>query len=75
MKSNVGTADRILRAILGAALILWALTGGPLLAWIGLVPLATAAFGYCPAYAIFGLNTCDSGAKPGSAGPTGPKPA
>lgn len=72
MKPNVGTADRILRAIFGAALILWALTGGPLWAWIGLVPLATAVFRFCPAYSILGISTCAAGPKTGPAGPSGP---
>ncbi len=58
MKQNVGGIDRIIRALLGAALILWALLGGPIWAWIGIVPLATAAIGWCPPYAIFGIKTC-----------------
>jgi hypothetical protein len=26
--------------------------------WLGVVPLATGAIGWCPPYAIFGWNTC-----------------
>ncbi|PYF04051.1 hypothetical protein BJ122_10428 [Rhodopseudomonas faecalis] len=58
MTANVGTIDRALRALVGLALIGWALTGGPVWAWVGVVPLLTAAIGFCPAYTLFGFNTC-----------------
>jgi hypothetical protein len=32
--------------------------GGPVWAWIGVVPLATGAIGWCPPYAIFGFSSC-----------------
>ena len=35
-----------------------ALTGGPVWAWIGVVPLATGLMGWCPAYPLLGMNTC-----------------
>jgi uncharacterized membrane protein YfcA len=58
-KSNVGTIDRILRVILGVALIAMTLTGTiGIWGWIGVVPLLTAAFGSCPLYTVLGLNTC-----------------
>jgi len=63
MKANVGNADRLMRGAAGAGLIIWALLGGPIWAWIGIVPLATAVFRYCPAYAVFGLSACPSQAK------------
>lgn len=58
MKTNVGSIDRIIRILAGLALIAWALTGGPVWAWIGVVPLATGIFRVCPAYSLIGLNTC-----------------
>ena len=58
MKANVGSIDKVLRIVLGAALIAWALMGGPVWAWIGVVPLATALLNFCPLYAILGTNTC-----------------
>ena len=59
MKSNVGGLDRILRIVIGLALIALALTGTiGLWGWIGVVPLATAALGFCPLYRVLGLNTC-----------------
>ena len=58
MKTNVGGIDRIVRGAAGIGLIAWALSGGPAWAWIGVVPLATAAIGWCPAYVPFGISTC-----------------
>ena len=58
MKSNVGGIDKIIRILAGIALIAWALMGGPVWAWIGIVPLATGLLGWCPAYTLFGMNTC-----------------
>lgn len=59
MKANVGGIDRVLRILVGAALILWAaLLGGPVWAWIGVVPLATGLVKFCPIYPILGMNTC-----------------
>ncbi|GAB6042219.1 YgaP family membrane protein [Endothiovibrio diazotrophicus] len=58
MGKNVGTIDKVIRIIAGLALIGWALTGGPLWAWIGVVPLATGLLGWCPAYTLFGIKTC-----------------
>jgi len=59
MKANVGGIDRVLRILVGAALILWAaVLGGPVWAWIGVVPLATGLIKFCPLYPILGMNTC-----------------
>ncbi len=58
MKLNVGGIDRIARIGAGLGLIGWAVMGGPVWAWIGLVPLATGAIGFCPVYPILGMNTC-----------------
>jgi len=63
MKANVGDVDRIIR-IVGGLVILSAffLAEGNLrwLGLIGLVPLATGLFRWCPAYTLLGLNTCGS---------------
>jgi hypothetical protein len=58
MSCNVGSTDRIIRILAGLALIAWALMGGPAWAWIGVVPLATGLFRFCPAYPLLGMNTC-----------------
>ncbi|KIM00582.1 Permeases of the major facilitator superfamily [Paramagnetospirillum magnetotacticum MS-1] len=62
MNKNVGGIDRILRIVVGLALIGLTLTGIiGLWGWIGVVPLATAAIGWCPAYLPFGIKTCKMG--------------
>jgi len=59
MTRNVGGIDRIVRIVVGLALIAAAATGTVgVWGWIGVVPLATGLIGWCPPYAIFGLNTC-----------------
>jgi hypothetical protein len=57
MKKNVGGIDRIVRAAAGIGLVAWALTGGPLWAWIGVVPIFTAIVGWCPVYLPLGIST------------------
>jgi hypothetical protein len=59
MKLNVGGIDRIVRILIGLVLIGLTLTGTiGVWGWLGVVPLATGAIGWCPPYAIFGINTC-----------------
>lgn len=59
MKQNIGNIDRALRILAGLALIGATLGGaiGPW-GWLGLVPLATGIFRFCPAYLPLGLSTC-----------------
>lgn len=65
MKANIGSIDRTVRAVLGLALIAAVLFGliGPW-GWIGVVPLATAIFRFCPAYWPFGMSTCANQRSP-----------
>ncbi len=59
MNANVGGIDRILRIVVGLALVAWAAAlGGPVWAWIGVVPLATGLFKFCPFYPLLGMSTC-----------------
>lgn len=59
MSQNIGGIDRTLRIILGALLIVATVMGAlPAWGWIGIVPLATGLMSWCPAYSLFGLNTC-----------------
>lgn len=59
MKANVGGIDRIARIVIGLVLIGLAATGTVgVWGWLGVVPLATGALGWCPPYAIFGFSTC-----------------
>lgn len=62
LKTNVGGLDRILRIIVGLALIAgFFLNPDASMRWlylIGIVPLATGLMRTCPAYSLFGLSTC-----------------
>jgi membrane-associated protease RseP (regulator of RpoE activity) len=59
MKSNVGGVDKILRIVVGAVLIGLAVTGViGAWGWIGVLPLATGLFNFCPAYQLLSVNTC-----------------
>ena len=58
MQMNVGGIDKIARIVVGIALIVWAIAGGPVWAWIGVLPLATGLLGWCPAYTLLGIKTC-----------------
>ena len=58
MKTNVGGIDKVLRIGAGVALVAWAALGGPVWAWIGVVPLATGLTGFCPVYPLLGMNSC-----------------
>ena len=65
MNANVGGIDRVLRIVAGLVLISLVFFGPKTLwGWIGVVPLLTALIGYCPAYSIFGLNTCPTKSGP-----------
>ena len=66
MPANVGTIDRLLRIIVGLALLSLVFVG-PKSLWglVGLIPLGTAVFGFCPAYALFGIRTCQIGREAG----------
>lgn len=61
---NVGTIDRSLRIIVGLVLLSLVFIG-PQTLWglIGIVPLATGLFRWCPAYGLLGMNTCGTPAK------------
>ncbi len=64
MEANVGTIDRAARIVVGLALIAGALSGMiGAWGWIGVVPLATGVFRFCPAYRLIGLNTCSNPPK------------
>ncbi len=63
MSANVGIIDRIVRIVLGLALIAFALgfiapaTGFNWIGRIGVIPLVTALVGSCPLYSVIGLST------------------
>lgn len=58
MKRNIGKTDRIIRVLIGLIVIA---VGAYFKSWwgaIGLLPILTAALGWCPPYALFGISTC-----------------
>lgn len=59
MKYNVGGTDRIARIVVGLVLIGLTLAGQiGVWGWIGVVPLFTGIFRFCPAYTLFGWSSC-----------------
>ena len=60
MKANIGTIDRSLRIVVGLILIGLSLSGViGVWGWIGLVPLATGIFRFCPVFTLLGIKTCN----------------
>jgi Na+/proline symporter len=63
MSRNMGTIDQFVRIVIGLALIAFAFQDGlSIQGWhwlglIGIVPILTAFFGFCPAYTILGIST------------------
>lgn len=63
-KQNIHNVERVIRIIVGLVLMSMAFVG-PANLWflLGIVPLATGLVGWCPPYAMLGINTCNLGAK------------
>ena len=57
MQLNMGRADRIIRVIIGLGICAIGLYSKSWWGIIGIVPLITAAIGWCPAYYPFGIST------------------
>lgn len=57
MQCNVGKTDRALRIVAGLAIIGWGVATQNIWGAVGLVPLATGALRWCPAYPLLGINT------------------
>jgi len=57
--ANEGLADRLIRIAVGLVVLSLAFVG-PQTPWgyLGVIPLITGIVGYCPAYRLFGINTC-----------------
>ena len=59
MTRNVGTADRMVRIVVGIILMALAATSTVgWWGWLGVVLLATGLLGWCPPYSLLGINTC-----------------
>ena len=57
MTRNIGNTERLIRAAAGVAVVAWGLVEQNWFGAVGLVLLGTAAIGWCPPYALFGINT------------------
>lgn len=61
MKANVGGIDRVLRIVVGLAVLsLVFVLEGSARWWglVGIVPLLTGLVSFCPVYPLLGINTC-----------------
>ena len=61
LSRNEGTIDRVVRVVLGLALLTLVFVG-PKTLWglIGAIPLLTGALGSCPLYRLLGVSTCST---------------
>jgi hypothetical protein len=64
MKVNVGSADKVVRVVIGLVIIAIGVVYKSWWGAIGLVPLATVALGWCPLYAIIGVSTRKRATQP-----------
>ena len=62
MHTNIHKIERVVRVVLGAGLMSLAFWG-PTNFWflLGGIPLLTGLVGWCPPYALLGINTCKLG--------------
>ena len=71
MKTNIGTVDRMIRVVIGVALLsLVFVVEGSARWWglVGILPLATGLIGWCALYKAFGFDTLDTGHGHGTPG-------
>lgn len=67
MQNNESSLDRVLRLVFGIAVLSLAFVG-PKSPWalLGLIPIATAAVGFCPLYRLVGITTCHAPQRHGA---------
>ena len=71
-QKNLGTVERTVRIVAGVILLLIALlafvglaSGWALFGLFGVFPLIAGIAGFCPRYALMGINTCKVRQEPG----------
>jgi hypothetical protein len=57
MKTNVGSYDAGVRFLLGCVVLFLSVNGLGWWALLGLIPIITAACGFCPLYCLFHIDT------------------
>jgi hypothetical protein len=60
MNKNIGNTDKVIRYILGAAIIIAGIYFKSWWGVIGIIPIATAAISWCPLYLPLGIKTCST---------------
>ena len=59
MKQNVHNIERVVRVVVGLAIVSLVFIGPQSnWGWLGLIPVATGLLGWCPPYAMLGISTC-----------------
>jgi hypothetical protein len=66
MKKNIGNVERIIRVILGVGVVSLAFVG-PRSSWafLAIIPIVTGLIGYCPPYALLGIDTTSPAQREG----------
>lgn len=57
MKTNVGSADKVIRIFLGIGIIVLGFIFQSWWGVVGIVPLLTGLFNFCPVYSLTGVST------------------
>lgn len=57
MNGSVGQVDRIIRLVIGLALVFWTINTRNYLGLLGFVLILTAGISWCPLYALFHIKT------------------
>lgn len=57
MTANVGSVDKVIRIVLGLAILVIGYLNESWWGLVGLVPIVTAFLGFCPAYSLLGVST------------------
>jgi hypothetical protein len=63
MQKNIGQTDKIVRIVIGVALIVTGVINQSWWGAVGIVPLLTAFIGYCPLYTVLKISTCESSSR------------
>ncbi len=62
MKANVGRTERLIRVVVGVVIVAVGVVYGSWWGAVGLVPIVTGLIGWCPPYALLGIDTCPKAA-------------
>lgn len=64
MRCNVAVWDRILRFIIGTGFTAYAIAGGPIWGFLGVILIFTSAWGFCPFYGFLKIRTLREKKRP-----------